>query len=461
MARRALRLRNRVTLFFSLIALAAGTGITIGTYVFARDYLLDERIVSARQQAAVNANRVRDTLRTQPDEIRDFFEEGLRPETDGFALLTDPDQTTNLRFEPDDLPAELRAALDAGQSGTQQFTVDGERYVGVALYLPGVDAGYVEAFPLDPADRTLRAVITALVIGTIGVTMLATFFGWSTSKRLLRPIGRVADAAGEIASGSLATRVEPENDPDLDRLAASFNDMAVAVQARLEREARFASDVSHELRSPITALAAAIEVLDARREELPKRTRQALDVVVSQVRRFDDMVLDLLELSRLDAGATEVNVERQHLPELTQRIAARNGYAEVPIDVAKRTNPIVMIDKVRYERILSNLLENGTTHGGGPTRIEISRGIANGSVRVAVEDNGPGVEEGERLRIFERFARGGAARHRVGTGLGLALVAEHAGALGGSAWVEDVDGGGARFVVEFLSDPRHNSEHMS
>ena len=95
--------------------------------------------------------------------------------------------------------------------------------------------------------------------------------------------------------------------------------MADAVQTRIEREARFASDVSHELRSPITALTAAVEVLDARRDDIPERTQQALDVVVSQVRRFDDMVIDLLELSRLDAGAPDLNVEQLDLAASRQR----------------------------------------------------------------------------------------------------------------------------------------------
>ena len=97
---------------------------------------------------------------------------------------------------------------------------------------------------------------------------------------LVATIARVADAAGNIASGGLDARLEEETDPDLNRLAGSFNEMADAVQERIEREQRFASDVSHELRSPITALTAAVEVLDARRDDLPDRSQQALDVVV-------------------------------------------------------------------------------------------------------------------------------------------------------------------------------------
>jgi two-component system, OmpR family, sensor histidine kinase MtrB len=93
------------------------------------------------------------------------------------------------------------------------------------------------------------------------------------------------------------------------------------------------------------------------------------------------------------------------------------------------------------------LLENARNHGGGALRIELTA-AAPGRFRIAVEDGGPGVAQSERERIFERFARGSAARHRIGTGLGLALVAEHAAAMGGTAWVQDRIGGGARFVVE-------------
>ncbi len=102
---------------------------------------------------------------------------------------------------------------------------------------------------------------------------------------------------------------------------------------------------------------------------------------------------------------------------------------------------------MRFERILGNLLNNATHHGGGPVRISIEPSPVRNSVQMAVEDDGPGVAAGERTRIFERFARGSAARNRIGTGLGLALVAEHAAALDGEAWVEDRPGGGARFVV--------------
>jgi two-component system, OmpR family, sensor histidine kinase MtrB len=318
----------------------------------------------------------------------------------------------------------------------------------VGVNMPAVDAQYVEAFPMEGTERNLRVIAIALLVGS-GVTMLlAGFLGWWASRRLLRPLSRVSEAAGEIATGGLDARMQPENDPDLDRLARSFNDMADAVQTRIEREARFASDVSHELRSPITALTAAVEVLDGRRGDLPDRTQQALDVVVSQVRRFDHMVMDLLELSRIDAGSTELHREEVDLRELLPRIAQRYGFGDVPIDFDTKLPTLVRIDKLRFERIVANLLENAREHGGGPIRVAVEVHGKNAMV-LSVDDAGPGVARGERSRIFERFARGSAARHRVGTGLGLSLVAEHAHAHAGEAWVEDRPGGGARFQVSF------------
>ena len=107
---------------------------------------------------------------------------------------------------------------------------------------------------------------------------------------------------------------------------------------------------------------------------------------------------------------------------------------------------------MRFERILGNLLDNAANHAGGPIRIAIEPSTVKKSVQLVVEDNGPGVAASERTRIFERFARGPAARNRIGTGLGLALVAEHAAALGGEAWVEDRPGGGARFAVRLPTE---------
>ena len=437
--------------------------LSIITYAVARNYLLSQRQTTARSQAFANAALVQTRVRDLQDRglSRARAIDSITTERDGFALLVVSEEGMVSRFSnrpplESTLPKNLLNKVDAERvSGSQQFTLhspspkfsslDGEPYVAIGIAVPGISATYFEAFSLAGIQRTLRVIATSLIIASVVTTAAAAGLGIWNSRRLMRPLSRVADAAGELASGALDVRMERENDEDLDRLAESFNAMADAVQTRIEREARFASDVSHELRSPITALSAAVDMLDARRADFPGRTGQALEVVVTQVRRFDRMVLDLLELSRIDAGATEVNLEPLRPEDTIRRIAQRYGYPDVPIHTASDATEPVSLDKLRLERIVGNLLDNAKHHGGGPTLITINR--SDGALHIAVEDDGPGVTDDEKERIFERFTRGTAARHRVGTGLGLALVAEHAAALGGDAWVEDRDGGGARFVV--------------
>lgn len=456
MARRSLRLTTRVTLFFGAIALLGGILLTIATFLFARNSLVNQRITNAKAAAINHAFDLDQVLPEGNAALTQQTMIDLDLDSDGgYAVLLAEPRTFIARngLGVDAFPADLIDWARNGQSGQMIFAgPDGDPYLGVAINLAAYDVGYVEAFPLSTTERTLQVLATALVVGSILAGVVATFFGWSVSRRLLRPLSRVADAAGDIAAGALDARLEPSTDPDLDRLAGSFNEMANAVQERIEREQRFASDVSHELRSPITALTAAVEVLDARRADLPERTQQALDVVTSQIRRFDQMVIDLLELSRIDAGASDVNPEEVELFELCERIAHRYGYSALPIEVARRASRTAYVDRIRFERILSNLLDNAATHGDGPTRISIEPAPVRRAVLIAVEDKGPGVAASERTRIFERFARGSAARHRIGTGLGLALVTEHAAALGGTAWVEDRPGGGARFVVQLPTE---------
>ena len=432
--------------------MAASLALTTVTYTVARAYLFDQRRAVATTQAYANASAARDELRSKTPDLLRFITSIVNDEGE-FALLKLDDQEEiylqKLReFPQDAFPEQLLEQVLDGATGQQQFTYNNVPYLGVGVTIRDSNAHFFQAFSLKDTDKALRDIGTALLIATVINTLLAGTFGWWTSRRLLKPVSRVAAAAGGIASGGFDIRLEPESDPELNRLAQSFNEMAAAVQSRIERDVRFASDVSHELRSPITALSAAVEVLDGRRADLPERTQQALDVVVNQVRRFDQMVMDLLELSRIDAGVTDLHREELRLDEVVPRIAQRYGFVDVPIDVQPGAVRNMWIDKLRLERIVANLLDNARQHGGGPTSIRIETDKA-GGLLLAVEDSGPGVARGERQRIFERFARGTAARHRVGTGLGLALVAEHAQAHGGEAWVEDRAGGGARFVVRF------------
>ncbi len=456
-------LRGRLILYFSLSAFAAALSLSIVTYASTRSYLLEKRSELATSQAINNAQLLRTLVGVNSEDAGNIVT-NIRTENGGYAILhLAKDESffaqEPLRFTQSNLPNELLTKTLDGQSARQRFEFNGEPYEALGISITAISGHYFEAFPLTDVERILNTIRTTLVFGIILVTITGGVIGFSTSSSVLRPLRRVASVATDIASGGLDVRLEHERDPELSRLANSFNNMVDAVQTRIQRETRFASDVSHELRSPITALAAAVEVLQSRRDDLSERNKQAFDIIASQVHRFDRTVLDLLELSRLDAGAGKHQEETVNLADLVKRVAQRHGFGEVPFATTLPTDDETILDKRRIERIVLNLLENARDHAGGATLI-----LVNGDefqLRIAVEDAGAGVAQSERERIFERFARGIASRNNTGSGLGLAIVQEHARALGGNAWVETNSTGGARFIVSVLRQSSTESAKSS
>jgi signal transduction histidine kinase len=183
----------------------------------------------------------------------------------------------------------------------------------------------------------------------------------------------------------------------------------------------------------------------ARQADLPPRTRLAVDVLETQIRYFERLVLDLLEISRIDAAAAELLLDDVDVLELVGNVI--RGYEGVALDVLSELPDHLPLDRLRLERVLVNLLDNAEHHAGGATRIELA--YAGGTLYIAVEDEGPGVAPADRERIFGRFWRGPAARQGTvkGTGLGLSLVAEHLRAHGGQVHLDVAPHGGARFLV--------------
>ena len=333
-----------------------------------------------------------------------------------------------------------------GEAGWARFNVDGKAQLGVAVPLPSINAAYIEVFPMESLNRTLEVLGNALAGGLVASAVGGAFVGFWASRRVLRPVAEIAAAADGISSGELTTRLWADPDPDLANLAQSFNHMADSLHDRIRREARFASDVSHELRTPLSALASASRVLERRRDELPERAQEAVDILASQLSRFQALVLDLLEIARLDAGVADVHLEEAHLADLIVRIAGAAGLADTPVNVGPDAEAaVVIVDRRRFERILVNLLDNAQNHAGGVSRLTID--VAAGRGLVGVEDDGPGVSEDDRERIFDRFARGLGSSNRPGSGLGLALASEQARVQNSEIWVEASPMGGARFVV--------------
>ena len=168
-------------------------------------------------------------------------------------------------------------------------------------------AAYFEIFALSDLTRTLHDLLAALTLAALITTVAGAVLGRWASRRTLRPLRETTQAALAIAGGRLDTRLESADFADLAPFASAFNQMVDQLQERIEREARFSSDVNHELRSPLTTLANSLSVLEARREELPPRALQALDLLGAEVRRFRRLVDELLEISRFDANPGDIS----------------------------------------------------------------------------------------------------------------------------------------------------------
>ncbi len=260
----------------------------------------------------------------------------------------------------------------------------------------------------------------------------------------MRPLASVEQAAVRIAQGELGTRLDAGHEPDLRRLAGSFNSMVDALSARMDRDRRFAADVSHELRSPLQTLSTAAELLDRRRDALDARSAAAVGLVCKEVTRFQQLVTDLLELAKGDQPPLLAEVD---VAALLRSVCEDRG---VPVDAP---GPLVVQgDARRLRQVFVNLLDNADSHGGGAVAARAAP--CQTGACVEVDDDGPGVPVSERELIFDRFGRGRASGVRgssEGTGLGLSLVAQHVAAHGGRVVVGDRPGGGARFRVELPS----------
>ncbi len=448
--RRTRGLRFRVTAGFALGSLALVAALTGITYFVSEHYLVRQRERSLIRQAYVDARVLRFELQ-RGDVAQALGALDSTPGTNISIALGERWFGTSVAAGRENIPADLRRTVARGTPAHQRVRENGQSRLVVGIPIEAVDAQYYEVFSLSELDRTLRVIRTALVAGGLFAIGLGGLLGFWMSRRVLKPVSDFAAAAQQVAAGDLRTRLAPDHDPDLDSLAVSFNEMVDSVESRIERETRFVADVSHELRSPVTTLSTASQLLAARRDELPERARQAFDLLEHEIERLAQLVEDLLELGRADAGVAELDLGAIELQELVHRAVDPMRHNGSVVRIADDLNGSrVLVDKRRLERVLVNLLANAETHGQGLQSVTVMRRDVN--LRIEVEDSGPGVHEAEREAVFARFFRGAAAGRRAsgsGTGLGLALVAEQVNLHGGRVWVEEVaPSGGARFVVE-------------
>jgi signal transduction histidine kinase len=344
----------------------------------------------------------------------------------------------------DAIPAALQQKATGGMAAVQRVRADGAPLLVVALPLPDGDVFY-EVDSMQELQHTLGVLTLVLSLVALGTAAIGAALGWYATRYVLRPLTWVADAAEGIAAGRSDARLDPAGEPDLARLSTSFNHMVDELSARNERDRRFAADVSHELRSPLQTLAAAASVLDKRRLRMDPRSATAAGLVSDEVSRFQGLVNDLLELARSDQRAERAPVD---VGELARQVC-RERHASEDIVAVTGSSSVWLVDRRRIAQLLGNLLDNAEAYGGGATAIRLTLDDDRGTLEV--DDEGPGISPDDKSVIFDRFVRGRSAGARAagdGAGLGLALVAQHAAAHGGTASVLDRPGGGACFRVE-------------
>jgi two-component system sensor histidine kinase MtrB len=444
---RPLGLRARVSAAFAIGALLLSAVISLVSYESTRNTLFSERERTAVRAAYFDAAVVNAGIAgTDPDVVEVL--RSLDTGADRYVLLYLAGQWRSRSADAaadTAVPAGLQAMTANGQAGAQRVRRDGEPALIVGVPLAG-SAAFYEIVSLAELDRTLQLLALVLTAVAIMVAAGGAAVGWYVTRQALRPMTVVADAAHGIAAGDLGTRLDPETEPDLAPLSLAFNNMADQLARRLDRDRRFAADVSHELRSPLQTLEAAASVLQRRQDRLDERSVAAIGLITAEVARFQTLVNDLLELARSDQPA---KMEEVDVTDVARRVCKIRRIPSELIEVDSGTPTVWQVDRRRIEQALGNLVDNAIRYGGGPVAIRVGSDGADGFLQV--DDAGAGVAAQDRATIFDRFVRGPAANARGagdGTGLGLAIVAEHAAAHGGQATVGERPGGGARFRID-------------
>ena len=317
-------------------------------------------------------------------------------------------------------------------------------------------------YDISDTAQTLAQIQGTLLGAGVALILLIGGVTWLVLRLVVGPIQVAAETSQKLADGDLDVRLPVRGDDVIATLARSFNGMAESLRGQIVQLAalstvqqRFVSDVSHELRTPLTTIRLAGDVLYDRRDEFPPDSVRTLELLHTQIERFETLLADLLEMSRYDAGAIEMEVEPVNLVRLiedeidaVQTLAATKG--SVLELVADGGWFEAEVDPRRIRRVVQNLLGNAIDHGEGrPISVWIDSDAD--AVAIAVRDHGIGIAPVDLERVFDRFWRADPSRLRTtgGTGLGLAISLEDAALHGGwlQAWSAPGEGSCFRLTL--------------
>ena len=426
-------LRRRLTIAFALAVGVSTVALAAGSYFVVRHNLLKDSVATSAKQAKQNLQIAPRYLPDQPAKLLDVYKGIGGFET---VLVAGGQQYAGFGVALRQVPSELRKLVHDGQLGYQRTTVAGTHYLVVGG--PSDDEAQLYFFYSEQGLwHELDVLRNILLAGGALLVLLAALAGAVIAREALRPVAQASEAAHSLAEGLLETRLPVEGRDEFGAWAQAFNEMAGALEAKIAalsaaqaRERRFTADVAHELRTPLTGLVGEASLLSEHLEQMPPESRRPAELLIADVGRLRKLVEDLMEISRLQAGAESVHAEPIDLASVTAAILRARGWS----------------GRVSLERIVANLVGNALEHGGGNgVAVRVGRDASGAFVEVA--DRGPGIPPEHLPHLFERFYKADPSRTGRGSGLGLAIAQENALLLGGEIDVRSEPGAGSTFTL--------------
>jgi two-component system, OmpR family, sensor histidine kinase MtrB len=438
--------RRRLVVAFVLVAGLVTGALAVSSYLLVRNSRQNESVSRALEQARANL-RIASTASSRADMLAAYTVVG------GFTTtgVYDGQDFGSSPFAPDrqQVPAGLR---NAPSLAWQRTTVAGVPYLVVAGSGGGPRNRPIRLdffFSEQQLQGDLDQLRNVLAGGWLAAVLIAGLAGMLAARSALLPVARAGQAAHAMAAGALNTRLGAHGRDEFGRFATAFDDMADALESKIDalaeaqrRERRFTADVAHELRTPLTALVGEASLLAAEAHTMGVEGQRLASLLVDDVDRLRRLVDELIEVSRIDAGADAVRREQVDVRALVDALVTASGWQGRTAVTGSLT---VHTDGRRLERILGNLIENAIQHTTGAVEVRLAGDGAGG--RVEVEDHGQGIADGHLPHLFDRFYKADSARSGGGSGLGLAIAGEHASALGGSIAVRTEQGGGSTFTL--------------
>jgi len=389
--------------------------------------------------------------------------------TSGKRVAGIPSRSTSNFLEPSSIPSELRKLVIGDDEIHWQRTnlqyFNGESVAGVAVghRIDIKPVGRYEMYVLfDFASQQQTIDLIGRSMWGTGLLLMALIMVIASVvlRQVIKPVRYAAEVAEQLSSGDLLKRMQVKGSDEVARLGTAFNNMADTLAKQITRlenlsrlQQRFVSDVSHELRTPLTTIRMASDVIYAAREGFDPTIARSAELLLSQIDRFEELLTDLLEVSRFDAQVATLSLSRIDITKLVNRCVedlamdAKQRDVKIRID-APQEELLIDGDSRRIERIMRNLLGNAIDHAEG-NPVDLTIKDSQSAVSIAVRDYGVGIANHHLERVFDRFWRADPSRSRIrgGTGLGLSIAREDANLHGGDIQLWSELGAGSQFVL--------------